>query len=128
MDLNHRRSALQADALPLSYQSFSTPTGDRTRISRMKILRPNPLDDRDKLWKQKDSNLRTPKRAVLQTAAVAAWLYFQFAHRSFICEEYHNNRLTVAYGPSVTLDCSFIAPRGGLEPPTIALTGRRSTY
>lgn len=28
------------------------------------------------LWKQKDSNLRTPKRAILQTAAVAAWLCF----------------------------------------------------
>ena len=93
----------------------------------MKISRPEPLDDRDKLWKQKDSNLRTPKRPDLQSGAVTAWLYFQIAHRSFVCEEVHNNRLNVAYGLSVTLDNSFIAPRGGLEPPTIALTGRRST-
>lgn len=33
----------------------------------------------DKLnqWKQKDSNLRTPKRPDLQSGAVATWLYFQ---------------------------------------------------
>lgn len=58
----------------------------------------------------------------------SAWLCFQVAHRTFIYEGDYNSLLTVAYGPSVTLDCSFIAPRGGLEPPTIALTGRRSTY
>lgn len=71
-------------------------------------------------WKQKDSNLRTQKRPDLQSGAVAAWLCFQIAHRSFVCEEVHNNRLTVAYGPSVTLDVSLVA-QGGLEPPTFGL-------